>query len=260
MNIDYNHKANRHTQAGPRVALPLLLGSSRPQSLLDVGCGTGTWLKAALELGTPAVFGIDGIELPDQQFLASKSSFKKVDLSAAWDLGRRFDLAMCLEVAEHLPAHAAELLVKSLTSHADKIIFAAACPGQEGQGHINCQWPAYWQAWFNEYGFRCEDSLRWRIWEEGKVEPWYRQNLFMATKDPDQAGIEPRIHRVLHPSMFAGDAMPDMSRIRPEVIGQIEQGSEPLGWYLSIPFRGVLAKIRRTRKASETNRSIQASH
>ena len=158
---------------------------------------------------------------------------------------RRFDVAICLEVAEHLPAQAAELLVKSLTMHADKIIFSAACPGQEGQGHINCQWPSYWQALFNKYQFRCDDSLRWRIWEEDAVEPWYRQNLFMATKDLDQAGNEQRIRCVLNPAMFAENTMPDMSKIRPEIINQIEQGSQPASWYLSIPFRGIIAKFRR---------------
>lgn len=240
MSIDYNHKANRHTQEGPRTALPMLIGLRHPKSLLDVGCGTGTWLQAALDLGINDLCGIDGIELPDNRFLVPKSFFRKTDLIGEWDLGRRFELAICLEVAEHLPAHSAELLVKSLTSHADTILFSAASPGQKGQGHINCQWPDYWQALFNKYQFQCDDSPRWRIWEEGAVEPWYRQNLFMATKDIALAGKEPRIQRVLHPSMFAA-----MSNIRREIIVQAEQGSEPLGWYLSIAFRGMMAKLRR---------------
>jgi SAM-dependent methyltransferase len=245
MAINYHHGSNRHTQDGPRVALPLLMGLSHPQSLLDVGCGTGTWLKAALELGIDDIFGVDGIELPDREFLVSKSFFRKMDLAGGWNLERRFDLAICLEVAEHLPADSAEQLVKSLTLHADTILFSAACPGQEGEGHINCQWPGYWQALFNHHQFRCEDSLRWKIWEQDAVEPWYRQNLFLATKDAGQAGSEPRLQRVLHPSMFAGNAMPDMAKIRHGIIDQVEAGSQTVGWYLSIPFRGMLAKLRR---------------
>lgn len=244
MNVIYDHAANLHTQTGPRVALPLLLGTEKPRSLLDVGCGTGTWLKAALDFGVSDVFGIDGIELPDKQFLVPKSSFRRIDLSGGWNLGKQFDLAISLEVAEHLPAAAARLLVKSLTAHSDKIIFSAACPGQEGDHHLNCQWPDYWQTLFNECGFWCEDSLRWRIWDEKDVEPWYRQNMFMAIKGSDQAGREPRIRRVVHPSMFA-DAMPDLMEMRKSIIQQMERGSQPLGWYFWVPFRGLFAKLRR---------------
>jgi SAM-dependent methyltransferase len=251
MEINYHHGANRHTEEGPSVALPILIGLNHPNSLLDVGCGTGTWLKTALDLGINDVFGVDGIELPDQQFLISKNLFKKMDLSGGWNLGRRFDLALCLEVAEHLPASSAELLVKSLTLHADKILFSAACPGQEGEGHINRQWPAYWQGLFNKHQFRCEDSLRWKIWELNAVEPWYRQNLFMAIKDAGQAGSEPRIHPVLSPAMFSDNSMPDMSKIRPQIIAQIEEGSQTFVWYLSIPFRGLLAKFRRAGKTAK---------
>lgn len=251
MAIDYHHGANRHTLEGAFAALSKLLGDQKPGSLLDVGCGTGTWLKAAQELGVPEVFGVDGVAVSEGDFLVPKKLFRLVNLEHDWKLERRFEVALCLEVAEHLSAEASPILVRSLVAHADMIFFSAACPGQEGEHHVNCQWPIYWQDLFNREGFCCDDSPRWRLWEDERIEPWYRQNLFMATKDAGQAGSEPRIQRALHPSMFAGNAMPDMSRIRPGIIAQVEQGSQSIGWYLSIPFRGMLAKLRRAGKTAK---------
>ena len=51
-----------------------------------------------------------------------------------------------------------------------------------GQNHINCQWPAYWQALFNQSGFWCDDRIRWEIWTEADIEPWYRQRLHRGAR------------------------------------------------------------------------------
>jgi SAM-dependent methyltransferase len=243
--VVYNHSKGNHAPGVAQAALPLLLEDHVPKSLLDVGCGTGNWLKAAQELGIPEVAGIDGIELPDSQFLAPKSLFHKVDLSQAWDLGRRFDLILCLEVAEHLPPEAAGMFMRSLARHGDLILFSAAPPDQEGDHHLNCQWPAYWQALFNDCGFCCDDSLRWRLWEKTEIPSWYRQNVFTATRRFGAAGKEPRLRRVLHPAMFANDGMPNWASVRSETLRQIGQGSQPFHWYLSLPFRSAAAKLRR---------------
>jgi SAM-dependent methyltransferase len=201
MAIDYDHSQNIHTLAGARAALSVLLGDRAPRSLLDVGCGTGTWLRAALDCGIPDVFGVDGVALTRERFHAPKTTYRQIDFTQPFALNRRFDVVLCLEVAEHLTAAAAEPFIQSLTRHGDTILFSAACPNQPGQHHINCQWPEYWQALFNRSGFACEDSLRWRIWRDGRIEPWYRQNVFQARKDPS-AGTEARIEPVIHPDMW----------------------------------------------------------
>ena len=197
--VDYDHGCNLHTVAGACAALPLLLGDLRPQSLVDVGCGTGTWLRAALDLGIADICGLDGVRLPTEALHVPEDRIWICDLQGGWGLDRKFDLVLCLEVAEHLPPESAEALVEKLTGCGNRIFFSAANPWQPGQHHVNCQWPAYWQALFNRRGFGCRDSLRWKIWEEARVEPWYRQNLFLAEKDEFAAGKEPRIPGVIHP-------------------------------------------------------------
>lgn len=198
--IDYDHQKNIHTQAGAKAAFGAILSNLAVNSLLDVGCGTGTWLKAALELGVSDIFGIDGVSISSDRLLIPSEFFQQQNLTMSWDLNRRFDLVICLEVAEHLDSCFANILIETITNHSDYIVFGAACPGQPGQHHVNCHWPVYWQELFNSCGFSCCDTVRWQIWNDDQIEPWYRQNMFVARRDC-AAGRETRISPVIHPGM-----------------------------------------------------------
>ena len=239
MGVDYNHAANLHTIEGPLAALPKLFPEGMPASILDVGCGTGTWLRAAFDLGVTDIFGIDGVDIPPENLLFDANRFKRYDLTAPIDLGRRFEVVLCLEVAEHLQAEFAQVIIETLTKHSDRIVFSAAIPVlQGGQHHVNCQWPEYWQGLFNRRGFVCEDSLRSRIWNDQQIELWYRQNIFLACHDSD-AGKEPRIRSLIHPEMYSVTAAHT-------AISGIESGRipVPLKWYLKSATKAILRKTR----------------
>jgi SAM-dependent methyltransferase len=199
--IDYNHNTNTHNLLSSKVAFASIF-SEPPKSLLDVGCGKGTWLKAALDYGVDEVIGVEGVMIETGDLHVCPELIKNMDLRLPWDLKRKFDVVLCLEVAEHLEEIHAESLVFSLANHGDLILFSAACPGQPGQNHVNCQWPEYWQNLFNKYGYVCDDSIRWQIWDNVGIEPWYRQNLFVAKKDIERARKEERIKAVVHPEIL----------------------------------------------------------
>ncbi len=199
--IQYDHQANQHGLAGPAIALPVALEGLAVSSLLDVGCGTGTWLAAARGLGIQDLAGIDGI-IPDSgQLHVEPDMLGKQDFRQSWDLKRTYDIVLCLEVAEHLEPEHGALLVECITRHTDMVLFSAAAPFQDGDHHINCQWPSYWQQSFNRNGFACSDAIRWKLWNDDRVEPWYRQNLFIARRSGD-AGSEARLNAVYHPDMI----------------------------------------------------------
>jgi hypothetical protein len=120
------------------------------------------------------IVGVD-IAAPDY-----RPNFIRRDLTEPLDvLGRRYDLVVCLEVGEHLPEEAAGTLVESLVRHGDTVLFSAAVPGQAGKGHINCQPHGYWHGLFDGHGYAMSDTVRPLISRDGRVSPWYRDNIFL---------------------------------------------------------------------------------
>lgn len=255
VSIAYDHSKNLHSLTGPRAALPVFLAGRQVASLLDVGCGTGTWLSAALALGVREVLGIDGVKNAPEDLHVSPQLVRHQDLTISWDLARKFDAVICLEVAEHLDRAFAPTLVDALVKHGNWIVFSAASPGQLGQHHVNCQWPAYWQELFNQRGYACSDAIRWQVWDNDAVEPWYRQNVFVALRAPQKAGAEPRIPAVVHPEILPWYRFEDAGGSIDRIACRVRDGGLPVVWYLRVLFRAILAKLER-----RLNRQCQRFH
>ena len=200
------------------AVIPLVIKLARPGSVLDVGCGVGSWLAEWISAGVPDVLGLDGDYVDRAALGVPAANFRSADLSHPFSLGRRFDLVQSLEVAEHLDESCADGFVASLTAHADTVLFSAAIPGQGGTHHVNEQWPSYWIAKFARHGFRAFDVIRPAIWAEPMIEYWYRQNtlLFSSTLTFD---VGPTCIDVVHPDFWAAhqeadrDAHPPLSRL-----------------------------------------------
>jgi SAM-dependent methyltransferase len=180
-----NYDAAYHValQAGSRRSAAAVLARVQalvaPSSVVDFGCGSGGWLAEVGALGITDRAGVDGPWVGSETLEIDPVLFISADLSAPLDLGRRFDLALCLEVAEHLPKVAAPIIIDTLCAHAPVVVFSAAIPGQGGEGHVNEAWPSYWRDLFAARGFDGFDVLRAPFWQDGTVEPWYRQNLLI---------------------------------------------------------------------------------
>lgn len=180
----YNPKFYRElasAQESAREILPLVLDVIKPASVIDIGCGTGNWLAIAHELGVHEILGVDGPWVKGHLAIAPEN-FLQHDLSTPLKLDRRFDLALSLEVAEHLPASAARVFVQSLCEAADVVLFSAAIPGQGGRRHVNEQWPAYWAALFADLRYECYDFVRPRIWNNPRVTWHYAQNSMVFAR------------------------------------------------------------------------------
>lgn len=166
------------SERSARVIVPLVVQKLRPLSVVDVGCGTGSWLKEFKRHGAREVLGIDG----SRRAVALKveeREFVEKDLTQPLALGRRFDLAVCLEVAEHLPEEYGPGFIAQLTRLAPAVLFSAAVPYQGGTGHVNEQWPEYWAEHFSRQGFVAVDTIRPDVWTNPEVEFWYAQNTLL---------------------------------------------------------------------------------
>ena len=162
-----------------RAVVPHVVGLLRPRRVVDLGCGLGAWLAAFAECGVEEVLGVDGDWVDRARLAVPPARFVAHDLRVPLAAGTPFDLAVSLEVAEHLPESAAGTLVGSLTRLAPVVLFSAAVPFQGGTGHVNEQWPEYWAALFRSLGYAPVDCLRDRFWADASVEWWYAQNMVL---------------------------------------------------------------------------------
>jgi SAM-dependent methyltransferase len=177
----------------------------RPASVLDVGCGDGSWLAAWRALGVQDILGVDGSYLDPATLVIDPASFLARNLSAGLELGRRFDLVESLEVAEHLVPDAAERFVASLVRHSDVVLFSAAPPGQIGNGHVNLRPYDYWRRLFAAHGYACYDAIRPAFAASPEVGPWYRFNAFLYIHRDRAAGL---------PACLAAARVPDVTPLR----------------------------------------------
>jgi SAM-dependent methyltransferase len=197
----------RQSRSSAAAAAPILVDLLEPRSVLDVGCGVGAWAEAMSAAGVPEVVGVDGSYVGSERLLIPEDRFLRRDLVEPFDLGSRFDLVVCLEVAEHLPPQRAASFVRDLCRHSDLIVFSAAVPGQGGTNHLNEQWPSYWIRLFAGCGYGVFDVLRPRLWDDRRIGFWYRQNMIALAADAAAervAGLPPAppIVDYVHPAQF----------------------------------------------------------
>jgi SAM-dependent methyltransferase len=166
-----------------RVVVPIVMSLLAPTSVVDVGCGLGAWLQAFRENGVERIVGVDGDYIDTSRLLIPMECFRAVDITRPFEIDGPFDLAACLEVAEHLPKSCARSLVQRLVTLAPYVLFSAAVPCQGGVHHVNEQWPEFWRGLFAENGFKALDLIRKLIWKNRGVAYWYRQNIFLYVRE-----------------------------------------------------------------------------
>jgi SAM-dependent methyltransferase len=182
------------------VIATLVVERYQPRSVVDVGCGEGYFLDAFRDAGVAETFGVDGPFNDGVLVREHGHEFATIDLDATEvSSARMFDVAVCLEVAEHLRPQRGPALVAALVELAPVVVFSAATPLQPGQGHINTRPQSYWIEQFAAKGYRAADVIRPRIWHDERVSCWYRQNVLVYSRDEDG---EVPIADLVHPGIL----------------------------------------------------------
>ncbi|MGC9217634.1 class I SAM-dependent methyltransferase [Acidithiobacillus sp.] len=201
------------TKSSATTVVPIITELFDPKSVVDVGCGAGVWLAEFHRRGVDT-HGIDGDYVNREMLQIPQDKFLPHDLTKPLELGRTFDMAVSLEVAEHLPPESAEQFVALLTSLAPVVVFSAAIPGQGGVNHVNEQWQSYWAALFGKCGYAAVDCIRPRIWGNPEVHAYYAQNMVLYVAQ-DKLESLPHLKAfrnapgappfdVVHPRIFQG--------------------------------------------------------
>jgi hypothetical protein len=167
------------------------------KTVIDIGCGCGEWGVEIEQFGVEKYIGVDH-KAP--KLLIPKENYIDFDLTSGkeFPVKERFDLAMSLEVAEHLPESCAKYLVDTLCSLSDYILFSAAIPHQSGVNHINEQWQTWWEQLFNQNGYYAsEQPLRDLLHDNENCEIWYRNNIVLYSKH-----FKGKVKDFVHPELF----------------------------------------------------------
>ena len=221
-----------------RKIVPMVIDIVRPKSVVDVGCGTGVWLKAFREQGVKDIFGLDGDWVTDDMLVIPRESFKPADIEKPVSFDKKADLAVCLEVAEHIPHDSAGILIDNLTSVAPVILFSAAIPFQGGSHHVNEQWPEYWREFFEKRGYIPVDCIRRKIWDDKEVSFFYAQNVLIYV-DKSKLSSYPVLsaeiqagngnaYALVHPYMYIYFAerwrmlVPFLGKISPRILKKVK--------------------------------------
>jgi SAM-dependent methyltransferase len=208
--------------ASAEIIVPWVIDLIAPQSVIDVGCGTGTWLSVFQKHGVKDFLGIDGEWVLKEKLEISTEHFLTMDLCQPDESRRQFDLVVSLEVAEHLAPAVADQFVSYLTSLGPVTLFSAAIPGQGGTNHVNEQWPSYWISLFETRKFKCIDCARGKFWNDKGVSRWFVQNTFFFVAedrlDHYPALLEERdlyslgCNPIVHPRTYCGK-LKDIDRL-----------------------------------------------
>jgi hypothetical protein len=176
-------------------------------SAVDFGCGLGAWLAVLSKSGIAEIKGYDGNWIDKDKLEIPKECFTAVELDKIVVVNKRYDLAISIEVAEHLPDKSAKIFVETLTNASDIVLFSAAIPYQGGENHLNEQWQSYWYDLFNEFGYVGID-IRSLIWNDNRIGFIQRQNIMLYVKK-DKIGkinfpfiADGKYLNFVHPQMY----------------------------------------------------------
>ncbi len=181
---------NSNKDEGLKMAswfIPALKKVTGFNSIIDIGCGTGHYLRYCLDNGITDVFGLEGSPHAFESLLVDKNIVVMHDLRKPYTFSRKWDIAISIEVAEHVDKLYTNNYIKILTDSSNIVILTAAQPGQGGTAHVNEQTPEWWKEKFGKFGFTLDEEATNHLKNEirnakangGYVTDWFEPNILI---------------------------------------------------------------------------------
>jgi len=176
--INYDQIADEEAAPAERIA-KWISSALPPGTVLDIGCGPGTYVDALHTFGIQA----RGVDIDNRVLGKEHLKYQSLFDLTADDTA---DIVVCLEVAEHIEESQADLVAAQVAGCVKKtLIWSAAQPGQGGIGHINCQSKQYWEQKLTAQGLTRNIELETRMLEfvvQGPHMGWFRNNVMLFTR------------------------------------------------------------------------------
>lgn len=207
-NDNFYKDRNKKTKYSASKIEDILLEYFKIETAIDLGGGIGTWLNELKNKGIKRVKCIDGDYVNKKYLVIDEQEFVAVDLSNRVQLNERYDLAISLEVAEHLPSLRAKSFIEDLCNLSDIVLFSAATKKQGGDAHINEQRISYWINIFAKYNYIPLDIVRPRIWNDKRIQVWYRENILIFVNKTEldrklrKEICKENIYDIIHPDLY----------------------------------------------------------
>jgi SAM-dependent methyltransferase len=136
-----------------------------PKSVLDVGCAMGFLVESLRDRGVEA-YGVDISEYAIENVRQDIKPYCKIQ-SIFTPTEREYDLIVCIEVLEHLPASEARQAIANLCRNAHKVLFSSTPLDYREATHLNVQPPEYWSELF-----ALESFIRDIDFDASFIQPW----------------------------------------------------------------------------------------
>lgn len=156
----------------------------KPESVIDFGCAIGTHLEPFYIKGV-SIKGIEGNKYAIENSVVPSRYLVQHDLREPFVSSGYYDLALSIEVAEHIPEEFADVYVDTVCDAAERIVMTAAPPGQGGTHHVNEQTQEYWIQKFENRGFRFEQNETEEVASLFDVDNsiWVKNNLLIFERE-----------------------------------------------------------------------------
>ena len=168
--------------AASEIVTSIVLKNFSPESIIDIGAGDGIWLSTMAKKGRAR--RLTAVDLPGSRFGLLKNLEFPVELLTMnfedhmLQNHKAYDLAICVEVIEHISTDRALLLLDWISQNCRTIIFSGATTGQGGTHHINEQSQSYWLSAMMSRGLVPCDNLRPALLNSRIVPSYYQNNVF----------------------------------------------------------------------------------
>ncbi|WP_431236977.1 glycosyltransferase family 2 protein [Mycolicibacterium aichiense] len=163
----------------------------QPGSVLDIGCGSGAYLKYFASRGSERIHGLDR---PGETFrYLERGEFSEAGLAEPGEFSETFDLVICTEAIDGIPAHSQAAVIDNIVRHArHRIVFSAGRPGESNDPDAHLRPIAEWLELFKAAGWEPDlfESLAMRSLS---TFPWFHGNLVVLAPGPETAGARQRL-------------------------------------------------------------------